>query len=391
MQMKKSIGSGRGSVYNILLKALQSGDKYGYEICKEVEEKTNGSYILKQARLYSGLKRLEAQGDITSYWRDSALGGRRHYYSLTEKGKERINRSNFSWTDAREDIVGSLFEKSQLDSEIESVTNDINSLKETATAHDDIQKNIDYIIENTKDLSNMEDDDKEDLKEENLENNNDEEQETEIAENVSSTFDAEQNTYNPLESDDLFSMFNNLNGESEQNSALSSQEAQSETDNNEALEQEQNVENVIENQKDNKALNVEQNVEDDNEYYKNDQQDLFSFAKYNEAQNENYADENNNEASEEPAEKDSFEDIMQNFKTVENEKDLEKTNTEDVNQENDAFYGSSANEENSIEQDISEIDKDDKNQVLDDEYVDQYADSLQSNNNYEETTEQTDE
>ena len=40
---KKSIGSGRGSVYNVLLKALQTGDKYAYEICKEIEEKTNGA------------------------------------------------------------------------------------------------------------------------------------------------------------------------------------------------------------------------------------------------------------------------------------------------------------------------------------------------------------
>ncbi|HBB45199.1 MAG TPA: PadR family transcriptional regulator, partial [Clostridiales bacterium] len=105
--MKKSIGSGRGSVYNILLKALQTGDKYGYEICKEVEEKTNGVYILKQPSLYSGLKRLEARNEISSYWRDSDLGGRRHYYSLTDAGRKRIENSNFSWEDARDGIVDS--------------------------------------------------------------------------------------------------------------------------------------------------------------------------------------------------------------------------------------------------------------------------------------------
>ena len=82
--MKKSIGYGRGSVYTIILKALQSGDKYGYEICKEIEEKSKGAYILKQPSLYSGLKRLEAQKDVYSYWGDSDIGGRRHYYSLTE-------------------------------------------------------------------------------------------------------------------------------------------------------------------------------------------------------------------------------------------------------------------------------------------------------------------
>ncbi len=150
--MKKSIGSGRGSVYNIILKALQSGDKYGYEICKEVEEKTNGAYILKQPSLYSGLKRLEAQGDVRSYWRDSVLGGRRHYYSLTESGRDRIERSNFNWQDARDEIVGNLFEKSQVDETIESVESQINDLKSISTLNEDTQKDIDEVIKSTENL-----------------------------------------------------------------------------------------------------------------------------------------------------------------------------------------------------------------------------------------------
>lgn len=151
--MKKSIGSGRGSVYNIILKALQTGDKYGYEICKEVEEKTDGAYILKQPSLYSGLKRLEAQGDISSYWKDSALGGRRHYYTLTKSGTDRINDSNFNWQDARDDIVGSLFEKSQLDSDIENAQNDIELLKSNSLFSQQAQQNIDEVLSKTESLT----------------------------------------------------------------------------------------------------------------------------------------------------------------------------------------------------------------------------------------------
>ena len=176
LQMKKSIGSGRGSVYNIILKALQSGDKYGYEICKEVEEKTGGSYILKQPSLYSGLKRLEAQGDVKSYWRDSALGGRRHYYSLTESGKLRIEGSNFNWKDARDEIVDNLFEKSELDKTIEDVESDIDNLKSTSMFDEQKQKDIDEILQTTETLA--------------MEN-----KETE---------------YFNSSSDDLFSMFNNI-------------------------------------------------------------------------------------------------------------------------------------------------------------------------------------
>lgn len=78
----------RGSVNNIILESLLTGDKYGYEIIKEVETKTNGKVKLKQPSLYSSLKRFEDKKYITSYWSDSDIGGKRHYYKLTEAGRK---------------------------------------------------------------------------------------------------------------------------------------------------------------------------------------------------------------------------------------------------------------------------------------------------------------
>lgn len=78
----------RGSVNNIILKTLLNGDKYGYEIIKEVEEYSDGKICLKQPSLYSSLGRFEEKQIVTSYWGDSDIGGRRHYYHLTESGKE---------------------------------------------------------------------------------------------------------------------------------------------------------------------------------------------------------------------------------------------------------------------------------------------------------------
>jgi len=82
---KKRIAS-RGSVNSTILKTLINGDKYGYEIIKEVEEYSDGRIVLKQPSLYSSLSRFEEKGIVTSYWGDSDIGGRRHYYHLTEKG-----------------------------------------------------------------------------------------------------------------------------------------------------------------------------------------------------------------------------------------------------------------------------------------------------------------
>ena len=67
----------RGHIDTIILKILKTGDRYGYEIIKDVETKSNGTYELKQPTLYSCLKRLESQGLISSYWSDSDIGGKR--------------------------------------------------------------------------------------------------------------------------------------------------------------------------------------------------------------------------------------------------------------------------------------------------------------------------
>ena len=101
--MKKSIASGakRGSVGTLILEALSTSDKYGWEIMKAIEEKSNGEFILKEPSLYSSLKRMETYGLITSYWQDSDIGGRRHYYNLTQVGKEKLNNSSVSWSEEK--------------------------------------------------------------------------------------------------------------------------------------------------------------------------------------------------------------------------------------------------------------------------------------------------
>lgn len=88
MAKKSKRPASRGSVNNIILEILSTGDKYGYEIIKEVEEKTDGKIKLKQPSLYSSLNRFEDKDFVTSYWQDSEIGGKRHYYTITKKGLE---------------------------------------------------------------------------------------------------------------------------------------------------------------------------------------------------------------------------------------------------------------------------------------------------------------
>lgn len=91
----------RGHTDTIILKLLLEGDKYGYEITKLVQSGTNGEYELKEATMYSSLKRLESDGCITSYWGEGTLGGRRRYYSITDNGRSVYSENKNNWEYAK--------------------------------------------------------------------------------------------------------------------------------------------------------------------------------------------------------------------------------------------------------------------------------------------------
>jgi PadR family transcriptional regulator PadR len=91
----------RGHTDTIILKLLMSGDKYGYEISKLIHSNSSGEYELKEATMYSSLKRLESDGSITSYWGDETQGGRRRYYRITERGKRAYSENKDNWEYAK--------------------------------------------------------------------------------------------------------------------------------------------------------------------------------------------------------------------------------------------------------------------------------------------------
>lgn len=89
----------RGHTDTMILKLLTGGDKYGYEITKLIYELSEHEYELKEATMYSSLKRLEHDGHISSYWGDETQGGRRKYYRITTTGEQQytINKQNWNY------------------------------------------------------------------------------------------------------------------------------------------------------------------------------------------------------------------------------------------------------------------------------------------------------
>ena len=87
----------KGNIETIILNALYNGDKYGYEIAKEIKEKTENKYEIKQPTLYGYLKRLEEQDLVEFYWGEESHGGRRKYFRLTAHGKTTCEQYLSEW------------------------------------------------------------------------------------------------------------------------------------------------------------------------------------------------------------------------------------------------------------------------------------------------------
>ena len=87
----------RGQADMIVLSALSDTDKYGLEILSAIQERSKGMYSLKQATLYSSLKRLEKNGYVHSFDGEISNGAKRVYYGLTQMGREHLENDKSYW------------------------------------------------------------------------------------------------------------------------------------------------------------------------------------------------------------------------------------------------------------------------------------------------------
>ena len=94
-RIERELMRGAGPV--AVLKLLQSGEKYGYELVEALERKTGGILAMGQSTLYPMLYNLESKGLIRSEWRSADTGRQRRYYRLTAKGKKRLEAETEQW------------------------------------------------------------------------------------------------------------------------------------------------------------------------------------------------------------------------------------------------------------------------------------------------------
>ncbi|BDZ30450.1 PadR family transcriptional regulator [Lactiplantibacillus sp. WILCCON 0030] len=104
MQPEISKETIRGHTTTIVLNILAQGDSYGYAIAKTIKRLSHGAYDINEATLYTVFRRLEKNGEITSYWGSETQGGRRKYYQISAQGRQTLAHNIEEWHFAKKVI-----------------------------------------------------------------------------------------------------------------------------------------------------------------------------------------------------------------------------------------------------------------------------------------------
>ena len=95
MEMDKGLVS--GSMALLVMKLLEDGDKYGYQMIEELKRRSDDTFHLKAGTLYPLLHGLEEKGLVTAYEQEAAAGKPRRYYHLTEQGAAALREKEKAW------------------------------------------------------------------------------------------------------------------------------------------------------------------------------------------------------------------------------------------------------------------------------------------------------
>lgn len=80
----------------LLLRLLNEQEMYGYELVREIKKATAEAISLGEGVIYPALHSLERNGSLKSK-RKPVSGRTRVYYSLTKKGRDRLEKLRGEW------------------------------------------------------------------------------------------------------------------------------------------------------------------------------------------------------------------------------------------------------------------------------------------------------
>jgi DNA-binding PadR family transcriptional regulator len=87
----------RGSGELAILSLLAEQPLYGFEISRQIAERTAGALKFTLASLYPLLYEMEKRGWVEAYWQTNEAGRDRRYYRLTTAGRRQLAPLREEW------------------------------------------------------------------------------------------------------------------------------------------------------------------------------------------------------------------------------------------------------------------------------------------------------
>jgi PadR family transcriptional regulator PadR len=97
----------RGTVEYCVLALLRDGERYGFELVRELSE-VDG-LVTSEGTIYPLLTRLRKDELVTTFWQESESGPPRRYYRLTDAGTAALADFTNEWArfrDAVDELLG---------------------------------------------------------------------------------------------------------------------------------------------------------------------------------------------------------------------------------------------------------------------------------------------
>ena len=95
---RNAIGEAKkGSAEVLILALVEERGLHGYDIAKQIEERSDGTIRFTLASLYATLYRLEDRGWIRGRWVEKAGQRRRCYYRITDAGRRVLAAQREDW------------------------------------------------------------------------------------------------------------------------------------------------------------------------------------------------------------------------------------------------------------------------------------------------------
>jgi len=103
----------KGSIQLVILSVLAEERRYGFQIVKELRERSQGYFDIKEGTLYPALHGLEKGGFVTSEWYSPDDTPPKKFYTLTGEGTAYLKKIKAEWLILQDRVKTIIFEEKE--------------------------------------------------------------------------------------------------------------------------------------------------------------------------------------------------------------------------------------------------------------------------------------